>query len=183
MLLVCYSMNMREPFADMLLEGGHKNSLGRVNEIIELVLADKSRLEELYQAMFHEDAWARMRAADAFEKICRSHPEWIAPYVDRIQQELSSSEQASIQWHLAEIYMQVELDTRQKKHAIEWLKELLSTTDVDWIVAANSMKALVHFTAKGDFSKSDLLALLRIQQDHKSNAVKKRAAKLLAQFT
>jgi hypothetical protein len=175
-------MNMREKLEDMLGEDGHKNSLGRVNDVIDRVLSDSSRVEELYNAMFNNDAWVRMRAADAFEKICREHPEWIQPYVDRIQSDLSKSEQPSIQWHIAEIYCQVELDERQKAHAIEWLKKLLSSVEVDWIVAANSMKALAYFGAKGDISKSDLKSSLKIQLGHKSNAVVKRAKKLLEEF-
>lgn len=174
---------MKETFADILLEGGHKNSLGRVNEVISTVLSDRSRLEELYDALFDSDAWVRMRAADAFEKICREHPEWIQPYVDRLQNELSASTQPSIQWHLAQIYMQIELNENQKSHAIHWLKSLLRTTDVDWIVAANSMKALAHFANQGDISQPELEAQLNVQLGHKSNAVIKLAKKLLAELS
>lgn len=173
---------MREKFEDMLAEDGHKNSLGRVNDVIDQVLADSSRLEELYNTMFGQDAWVRMRAADAFEKVCREHPEWIVPYIDRIQNELSTCSQPSIQWHIAEIYCQVELDKGQKAHAIKWLKNLLSSVDVDWIVAANSMKALAYFAAHGEVTKTALRTSLKNQLSHKSNAVVKRAKKLLAEF-
>lgn len=176
-------MDMSESFAEMLNEDGHKNSLGRVNEVIDLVLAERSRLEELFNAMLHEDAWVRMRAADAFEKICRQHPEWVRLYLDRIQSELSTSDQPSIQWHIAQIYTQVKLNEHQKKHAISWLTKLLGTRNVDWIVAANSMKTLADFVVKGDIERSNLIPLLKIQLNHKSNAVVKRANKLLTEFS
>jgi len=174
---------MKEDFATVLTEGGKTNSLGRANEVIDAVLQDKSRLDELYDCLFHEDAWARMRAADALEKVCRVHPEWLEPYIDKFADELASSTQPSIQWHLAEIYAQVKLTEPQKQFAINWLANLLSTPDVDWIVAANSMKTLVQFTKDGSFPLQKMMHLLEIQQHHKSNAVVKRATKLLAELS
>jgi HEAT repeat protein len=35
-------------------------------------LHDPERLEELYSCLFNEDAWVRMRAADALENLCPS---------------------------------------------------------------------------------------------------------------
>lgn len=173
---------MKEPFSEMLSEGGKTNSLGRANEVIEIILQDKSRLNELYDCMFEEDAWARMRAADAIEKICRVHPEWLEPYIDKFLDELADSTQPSIQWHLAEIFGAVNLTEAQKKRAIKWLNDLLSTKDVDWIASANSMKTLVQFTKDGSFPRAQMISLLKIQQKHKSNAVIRRATKLLEEF-
>ena len=47
---------MNQAFGDMLAEDGKKNSLGRVNEVIALVLDDRPRLDELYETIFHHDA-------------------------------------------------------------------------------------------------------------------------------
>jgi hypothetical protein len=174
---------MNGNFVELLAVGGKSNSLGRVNEIIEFVFNDKSRLDELYDCLFDEDAWIRMRAADALEKICRVHPDWLLPYVDRFSADLTSSSQPSIQWHLAQIYNQVDLTDGQKRFAIGWLKQLLSTPEVDWIVAANAMATLVQFTRDGSFSAAEMVSLLKIQQQHKSNAIIKRANKLLTELS
>lgn len=147
-----------------------------------MVLADRQRLDELYDCLFDDDAWVRMRAADAFEKVCREHPEWVTPYIDKSFTELAISTQPSVQWHLAQIYRQVTLTDDQKRQAIRWLTDLLSTKDVDWIVAANAMDTLAAFTKEGSFPAYELIRLLKVQQDHKSNAVIKRANKLLAEF-
>ena len=103
----------------MLIEGGKTNSLGRVNEVIEIVLQDKSRLEELYSCLFNDDAWVRMRAVDAIEKVCRVSPDWLEPYIDRFLDELAVSTQPSIQWHLAEIFGEVDLTGPQKERVIK----------------------------------------------------------------
>src|ERR1044072_1337980 len=140
---------MKQTFLEMLETGGKSNSLGRVNDVIWLVLADKARLEELYECMFADDAWVRMRAADAFEKVCREHPDWIGPYVGRFPGELATSSQPSILWHLAQMYKQLPLTDEQKRFAIGWLEQILSTPDADWIVASNAMDTLVWFTKDG----------------------------------
>ncbi len=173
---------MAESFAVMLAVGGKSNSLGKVNEVIEAALREKSRLDELYNCLFNEDAWVRMRAADALEKVCRQQPSWLKPYIDRFADELAVSEQPSIQWHLAQMYGEIELSGEQKRFAINWLKQLLSSPEADWIVAANAMDTLMQFTKNGDFPKSEMLSLLNIQRQHKSKSVIKRAEKLLGQF-
>ncbi|HSD56011.1 MAG TPA: hypothetical protein VLA92_02560 [Candidatus Saccharimonadales bacterium] len=171
---------MTETFTEMLAAGGKANSLGRVNEVIEVVLQDRSRLAELYACLFDENAWIRMRAADALEKICRQYPDWIQPYVDEFFEELATSTQPSIQWHLAQMYREVDLTAKQKHTVIAWLKHLLSTTDVDWIVSANAMDTLVKFTKDGSVLEAEAVSLIKLQQKHKSKSVVRRADKLLA---
>lgn len=174
---------MNEKFVDMLAVGGKSNSLGRANETVELVLNDKSRLEELYDCVFAEDAWVRMRAIDSIEKICRVRPAWVEPYIDRFQDQLTTSTQPSIQWHLSQMFGEVELSDKQKNFTITWLNELLVSKDIDWIVAANAMKTLFQFTTEGSFPKTEMASLLRIQQKHKSSAVIRRATKLLNELS
>lgn len=168
--------------SDMLAEGGKTNSLGLAEEVVHIVIESKGRLEELYGCLFHEDAWVRMRAADALEKICRLHPEWFKDYVDRFFNEISGSGQASIQWHFAQILGEVSLTNAQLKQAIDWLSQKLQTTDVDWIVAANCMATLSQFVDKGYYPKERLIPLLKCQQQHRSKSVVRRATKLLGSF-
>jgi len=164
----------------MLAGGGHKNSLGEVPQVIEIVLQNQHRIEELYTCLFDDDAWVRMRAADALEKICRVHPDWILHYIDRLANDFGTNTQPSIQWHMAQIYKQVPLTQTQKDVAIQWLAQLVATKDVDWIVAANAMETLAQFTKDGSFPSDQLVPLLKTQQHHKSNAVVRRATKILA---
>ncbi len=173
---------MKESFVDVLSVGGKSNSLGRAHEVVEAVLHNETRLEELYQCMFDENSWTRMRAADSLEKVCRVHPEWLTSYIDRLQKDFAGTAQPSIQWHIAQIYQQVDLMPAQKEIAIHWLKDLLSTADVDWIVAANSMDTLAQFVLDGSVASTDFKQLLAVQLNHKSPAVVKRANKYLNQI-
>ena len=172
-------MYTRAMFSEILAVGGKTNSLGRAEEVIDAVLHDKSRLEELYGCLFDDDAWVRMRAADSIEKVCRQHPDWLEPFIDRFATDLSASSQPSILWHLAQIYTEVPLTDSQKAFAIDWLKGLIATVEVDWIVSSNAMDALVHFSSDGSLPVPEIIPLLQVQQKHHSKAVVRRANKLL----
>ncbi|MGH3848368.1 MAG: hypothetical protein ACRDRT_01445, partial [Pseudonocardiaceae bacterium] len=130
-----------------------------------------------------ENAWVRMRAIDSVEKVCRSHPDWLKPFVGRLLGDLATSTQPSIQWHLAQMYVELEFDDDQVDRAISWLQARLATPDVDWIVAANAMAALAELTRRGHASPTDLLPLLQTQRRHRSSSVVKRADKLIAAFS
>lgn len=175
---------MTEDFASMLLVGGKSNSLGRTEGVVTLVLQDSTRLEELYACLSHQDAWVRMRAADALEKVCRQHPDWLLPYIDRLQTDFSDHPQASVQWHLAQIYRQVELTSSQKRHAVGWLQTILSDTAVDWIVAVNAMRTLVLFTQDGSVAtdKDMTVRLLELQRTHASKTVVRKADAFLREL-
>lgn len=173
---------MSESFAEKLAIGGKTNSLGLAEEVVQEVLNDKTRLEELYNCLFESDAWLRMRAADSLEKVCRVHPEWFESYVDRILQEMGNSTQPSLQWHVAQMLVEVTLTHAQHQEAVDWLKARLEDKDVDWIVAANAMNSLVQFTKEGLIPKTETIALIEGQQSHHSQSVRKRAAKLLAEL-
>jgi len=168
-----------ERFSDMLSVGGKTNSLGRANDVLQIVLDDQTRLDELFACMFHDDAWVRMRAIDSFEKICRVHPLWIEPYVEKLLRDLADCTQPSILWHLAEIFIQVRLTDDQQTRVTAWLRQLLSTVQVDWIVSANAMKAVTYFMNKGAMTRDEVRELLQIQQGHHSKSVRKKATQVL----
>ena len=170
---------MSEPFANMLLEGGKSNSLGRAEEIVQIVLSDQSRLEELYACLSEDDPWQRMRAADALEKVCRVHPEWIEPYIEKLLDEHANNPQPSIQWHMAQIFDQTRLTSAQEKRIVAWITARLEDPKADWIVAANTMNTLVTFNTRGLISTDETIRLVRRQLAHHSNSVVKRATKIL----
>lgn len=173
---------MSEPFAHQLAVGGKTNSLGLAEHVVQAVLQDKSRLDELYNCLFESDPWLRMRAADALEKVCRVHPEWFESYADRLLGEMGASPQASLQWHVAQMLGEITLTPAQQKQAVGWLEARLNDANVDWIVAANSMTTLVQLTRAGYVPKAEAAALIKKQEGHRSTAVRRRAAKLLAEL-
>lgn len=166
-----------DAFAEILLAGGHRNSLGRAAEVLDTVRADPSRTEELFACIAHEDAWVRMRAVDTFEKLVREDPSRAAPFVERIVAELTRSTQPSVQWHVAQLFGLVDLTAAQEDAAVRWLEERVATTEVDWIVAAQVMTTLVAFHARGRVDRDRLDALLAVQEGHRSASVRRKATR------
>lgn len=168
-----------EAFADVLAVGGRSNSLGRAGEVVDAVLGDRGRLDELWACIGHDDPNVRMRAIDSFEKVVNERPTWADEYVPRIVDELTSSSQPSIQWHVAQLFPQVRLDADQRERALTWLRARLATTDVDWIVAVNCMRTLLAFHERGDVEVEALRRLYEQQCRHHSKTVRRKANEFL----
>ena len=171
-----------KPFDEILMIGGHANSLGEAQDVLNLLKENVSRLDELFECISNDDAWVRMRAIDTFEKIVKDNPSLAQPYLDEIFSVHTKSDQASIQWHLAQIFTEVELTSKQRKDAIAWLRNRISTTEVDWIVSANTMKALHYFYTLGLVSSAELRTLYKKQSEHSSKSVRKKALLLIQEL-
>jgi malonyl CoA-acyl carrier protein transacylase len=124
----------------------------------------------------------RMRAIDTFEKLVKAKPDLATPYLRPILTKLTKSEQPSVQWHLAQIFGEVDLNDDQRKQAIKWLTNRTATTDVDWIVSVNTMKTLLHFYKTGFIGADKLKPLFSTQTEHESKSVRKKAAAFLEEL-
>lgn len=168
-------MESMESFETILSAGGHMNSLGRSKEVYEIVKANTGRMSELFDCIYADDAWIRMRAIDTFEKLASENPELSQPYTELLIEDLTKKNQPSIQWHLAQLFAEIELNQSQTVKALLWLKDKISTTDVDWIVSVNVMKTLVYFYDKKLIGADELVPLFNLQTTHKSKTVRKKA--------
>ena len=166
-----------EPFEEVLAAGGHRTSLGRAGEVLTLLRADGSRTDELFACISADDAWVRMRAVDTFEKLVREDAARGAPYVGRVLDELTTSDQPSVQWHVAQLLDLVDLTAAQRATAITWLRGRVSTTEVDWIVAVQALATLVSFVRRGWIPASDVLPLLEVQEAHASASVRRKVTR------
>lgn len=129
-----------------MLSGGHPNSLGRTLEVVELVLADRERLSELYSCYFSDDEVVRLRVSSALKRVTIAHPDWTMDLMDGLQHEVASIAQPSTQWTLALIFDLTRelMSATQRRRAIEIMQTNLAEHD-DWIVLNNSMKVLCEW--------------------------------------
>jgi hypothetical protein len=170
-------------FADMLA-GGHPNSLGRTEEVVDLVLADDDRLDELFATMGDPDEVVRMRVGDALEKVCRKRRSYFVPHIEHIIGNLGDIDQASVQWHVAQMlgHLRGDLSEEQVQRAQRLLQRNL-TGSTDWIVLNVTMDVLTNWSAR-DPSLARWLTpeFERLRQD-KRKSVARRAATRLAELT
>lgn len=147
---------MGETF-EAMLTGGHPNSLGGTEEVVELVLADPERLAELYRCYFSSDEVVRLRTSSAMKRITIARPQWTMQYMDRLQTEIAAIDQPSAQWTLALIFDMTRplLSDEQRTRAVSIMENNLATND-DWIVLNNSMKVLGRWSADDEELRSRL---------------------------
>lgn len=164
------------------LSGGNPRSLGRADEVAAIVLADPALLDELFACLGSPDDIVRMRAADALEKVCRQHPEWVEPYVDRLLRDASAIDQPSVQWHLAQMLGEVHLTGGRRELAAAILRRNLEQAS-DWIVLNYSLQVYATFVRDDPSLRDDFVAQLVRHQAGAHTSVRKRATALLAEFT
>lgn len=135
---------------ETLLTGGHPNSLGNTLQVVDIILQDRSRLEDLFSCYFSNNEVVRLRTSNALKRICIEHPDWVYEYTDRLIIEISPINQASTQWTLAILFRLLTsfLSQAQKSKALEILKINLDN-HTDWIVINTTMETLF------EWSKSD----------------------------
>jgi hypothetical protein len=83
------------------LSGGDLRSDGVSNEVTRVVIDNPGLLPDLVACLDAPDAVVRGRAADVIEKVGRTLPEALVPYLDRFITALSEDEVPMVRWHLA----------------------------------------------------------------------------------
>jgi len=169
---------MEEKFVEMLNEP--KNTLGRTEEVVQLVLDDNSRIEELYKCYFQSDEWVRLRTSSSFKRIWRKAPELVLPYIEGLVDDVSSIEQPSVNWTFAQFCLEMEdyLNEEQKKNSIKTLKRYLKNSD-DWIVQNSTIETLGTWSLENKKLSKWLIPKLESFVFSDKKSVAKRAKKWL----
>jgi hypothetical protein len=158
------------------LHGGSPRQL-RNEAVIEAVIADPTRIEELFDCVCDDDEYVRMRASDALEKVCRSDPGALSALTERVLTEMAAIDQPSVQWHFAQIVAEMGLRDEHRRRAVEVLERNLDTTD-DWIVINNTMEALARFAEDDPALRDHLVPRLDAFTHDRRKSVSGRARKL-----
>lgn len=169
---------------EAMLTGGHPNSLGRTVEVVDAVLADRTRLTQLYSCYSSHDEVVRLRVSSAMKRVTIEHPDWTIEFIDGLHSEIAALDQASTQWTLALLFdLTKDLQTdEQLARSVEIMQHNLAH-HTDWIVLNNSMQVL-HGWSLQDPQLAEWLTphLERLTRDPRKS-VAARAAKLLATST
>lgn len=164
------------------LSGGDPRTLGRTAAVVDLVLGQPDRLDELIGCVVDEDdEIVRMRAGDALEKVSRSQPPLVQPHVPLLLGAMSRIDQPSVQWHVAQMLGHVRLTARQRSSAVRILCGYLDSS-TDWIVLNCSLDTLAAFARRDEDLVETLLDYLRRFEHGSLKSLAKRARKLLAEF-
>ncbi len=165
------------------LKGGHPNSLGNTVEIVEEVLKQPDLFDELFNCYFSTDEVVRLRTSNAMKRICKAEKSMLIPYIDRLLDEISTIDQASTQWMLAQLFglLKRDMSDQQIEEATRLMKHNLAN-HTDWIVLNTTMETLGKWAKKNIALKTWLAPHLdRLAKDERKS-VAGRANKIKGQL-
>ncbi|OJJ23198.1 hypothetical protein BKI52_02250 [marine bacterium AO1-C] len=162
------------------LKGGHPNSLGNTIAVVEAILADHTRFDELFQCYFSEDEVVRLRVSNAMKRLTKAKKSLLIPYIDALLEQIAQIDQASTQWTLANLFDFLSKDLSDSQHtkAQEIMQHNLAN-HTDWIVLKNSMDTLGKWAKKDKDLENWLRPHLEKLKNDSRKSVASRATKLL----
>lgn len=162
---------------ETLLRGSDPRSLAGVTRVIDEVLHERAELREVVDALEHDDAIVRMRAADALEKLTREDPELLEPFREALLRLARTTPQASLRWHLAQMVPRLALATAERRAMVTVFRGYLD--DPSAIVRSSAMQAITEFAIVDRTLRRSVLALLRKIVETGTPAMRVRGGKLL----
>src|SRR5712672_1873 len=92
-----------------LLQGGDRRTIGRSDQVAEMVSGDAKLFPKLITGLWSAEALMRMRAADGAEKVTRKHRELRQPYKDELLGLMAETQEQGLRWHLAVLVPRLKL--------------------------------------------------------------------------
>ena len=169
---------------EQMLTGGHPNSLGRTLDVVEIVLADRDRLEELFRCYRSDDEVVRLRTSNALKRVDAEKHMWLIPFIDRLISETGALDQASAQWTLAQLFgkLKEDMTVDQLSSSLKIMKRNLAESD-DWIVLTQTMETLSVWATEDVALKKWLRPHLERLAEDARKSVKSKATKMLKKLS
>ncbi len=162
------------------MSGGNKRKINNLS-VIEAVLHDPTGVGELFECVKDQDAYVRMRASDALEKVCRTNASLVHPLKTRVLNEMSAIDQPSVQWHYAQIVDKLQLTPQETAQVISKLQANFEKYD-DWITRTITMEVLGHFALQDEALRAYLIPQLVELTKERRVSLSTRARKILKQL-
>jgi HEAT repeat protein len=171
---------MRRQAIAVMLKGGDRRSIGKSNQIAQLVLSEPKRFAELVECLWDEDPNVRMRAADAAEKVTLARPKLLKPHKQELLGLLAEAEQIELRWHLALMVPRLELRRPETERAATALQRYLE--DRSSIVKTFALQGLADLVRQNSNLREPARRALEESLRTGTAAMKARARKLLKEL-
>jgi len=160
--------------------GGNKRKINN-RSVIEAVLHDPTRVGEVFACVKDDDAYVRMCASDALEKVCRANASIVQPLQTRVLNEMSTIDQPSVQWHYAQIVDQLHFTPQETAQVMSKLQANFEKYD-DRITRTITMEVLGHFALQDEALRAYVVPKLEELTKERSVSLSTRACKILKQL-
>ena len=163
-----------------MLRGGDRRSIGRSEEVAQIVSKNLGLFPRLMGGLWSEDELVRMRAADAAEKVSRTESQLLQAYKKELLGLMAETEMQEVRWHLAAMVPRLKLNANERQSARERLREYLQ--DKSSIVKTFALEGLVELAGEDEEARLEVTEILREATRTGTAAMKARSRKLLAKM-
>ena len=160
-----------------MLRGGDRRSIGRSTEVVRAVGANPQLFAGLIAALCSDDPLIRMRAADAAEKVTRTHPALARRFKKELLGLLNEATEPELRWHLAAIIPRIPLTPREIEMAAAVLREYLGNRSS--IVKTFALQALFDLSQQDSRLRPEVDELVRMAARKGTPAMRARGRQLL----
>ncbi len=163
------------------LKNGDMRTKGKSEEVVVYVLKHPKQVDELFSGLLTHDAGLRMRCSDVLAKIAHHNPALIQPHKQYLIDTLSTIDQQEVQWHVAEIFSILELDSKDQEKVVAILVHFLETTKSN-IVKVFSLQALANIAKHNNSLKTNVVELIKVEMAKGAPSIVSRGKRLLKQL-
>jgi hypothetical protein len=165
-----------------LLVGNDLRSIGKADEVVELVTSDPELFDEVFDGIFHKDKVIRARCADAVEKVSKRFPQYIQKKKSAILKNLNEFNQKEVVWHVALMLGCLKLTKKETEKAFIKLNEWLNSSG-SIVVKVTCMQTMAGYALKNKAIAKSVCDEIQKQIVNGAPAIKARGRKLLKLLT
>jgi hypothetical protein len=142
-----------------MLMGGDRRSIGRADEVADLVGRQPKQVPQLIECLWDPDALVSMRAGDAAEKLSRDEAVLLQRFKEPLLGLMAEATQQEMRWHLAVIIPRLRLTHSECRRVSGILRKYLD--DRSSIVRTCAMQGLADLISQDGSVRPMVVELIR----------------------
>jgi len=163
-----------------MLCGGDRRSIGRSDEVVQIILLQPEEFDNLFQGFYDPDPIIKMRTADAVEKITAQKPDLLTPYKQNIMGLIEKTGQMEVQWHLVQILPRLPLTKAEIVNTYQMVEKYLTSSSA--IVKTFTYQCFFELALQQPCLLSQTRKHLEIGIRSTTKAVRSRCRRLLKEI-
>ena len=163
------------------LSGGTRTSVGEADKVIQQLLKNATKLNEIYGLFLDEDPVVAMRASYVAMKVAEQSPQSVNPFTKDVLKNLDLYVQQEVRWHIPQLLVHMELSKAQRKRAYEVVMSW-AETDKSKIVGYYGFQAAADFAELDEQLLQDFIPRIRKANKSGAKSIQNRCKKIAKQL-
>jgi hypothetical protein len=163
------------------LSGGTRTSVGEADKVIQQLLKNATKLNEIYGLFLDEDPVVAMRASYVAIKVAEQSPQSVNPFTKDVLKNLDLYVQQEVRWHIPQLLVHMELSKAQRKRAYEVVMSW-AETDKSKIVGYYGFQAAADFAELDEQLLQDFIPRIRKANKSGAKSIQNRCKKIAKQL-